>query len=141
MRLKNILCSLQIIRSDLRLNFFTGVFFSLYQQKIFKCIHLFLDKNRQKRTEMDRGGDGRRPWMKKVGKCHVSGVMCHMLCQRCKYVWTHKQCSCEFFPSFGQICAYFYTVLSRKWVLSQFCAVRITASCPLQTLKWRIWVS
>ena len=45
-----------------------------------------------------------------------------LVSQRCKNVWTCKQCSCKMFASSGKIGAKFYAVLLQKWVMSRFCA-------------------
>ena len=49
--------------------------------------------------------------------------------QRWKNVQACKQRLCKFFPSLGKICAKFYAVLSRKWVMLRFCASWGNTNC------------
>ena len=50
---------------------------------------------------------------------HITGTSSR---QRCKNVRTCEQCLCKKNPISGKIFAKFYAVLSRKLVMSQFCA-------------------
>ena len=62
--------------------------------------------------------------------------------QRCKNVQTCKQCLCKKNPISGKIFAKVYAVLSRKWVMSQFCACwwHFGTLCPFLAFFGTIWI-